>query len=123
MDTSNHKLLGFFATQPPHIPSRIVTDNICTFGSNFRLWPVSARKELVHGPSVDIINNRNDIIGTAPKLLFTVTSPVFHAHFASFPHSAKSPSRTPTSPQPAWPSAQIGQSTWSRTHSGGCRGV
>lgn len=83
MDASNHKSVGHFASQPPAVQSRIVTENISTFGANLRLWPSSARKELTHGPSVEIVSRAHGLIGTAPKLLLTVVSPSFRSFFAS----------------------------------------
>lgn len=87
MDTSNHKSVGYFATQPPKVQSRIVTKNISTFGENIRLWPAAARKELAHGPFMDITSRAHGLIGTAPKLLLTVVSTGFRSFFASSPNS------------------------------------
>ena len=94
MDTTNHKSVGYAATQPAHVQIRMVLDTVKALGDDIRKWSATARN-LRHVGTVDVEDEQGNLIGTAPKLALLVVSTVFRQHFVKSPDSTKVKISTP----------------------------
>lgn len=79
---------GYRATQPAHVQIRATIDTMNTLkgGKDIRNYSGTARKELLHGGTVEVIGkNGETLIGEAPKLALVVVSTVFRDYFEQNP--------------------------------------
>jgi hypothetical protein len=89
MDSTNHKSVGFNATQPFHIQMDKTMDIVKALGDDIRKWNASARKELRYGGDVDVLDANHDIIGSAPKLALVVVSTTFRDYLENKPEATQ----------------------------------
>jgi hypothetical protein len=85
MDTTNHKSLGFTASQPVHVQVRDTMDTIKALGDDLHKWNHSALKGVRYSGDIDVVNSKGDILDTAPKLALVVASSVFRQHLEANP--------------------------------------
>ncbi|KAF2824849.1 hypothetical protein CC86DRAFT_383622 [Ophiobolus disseminans] len=73
------------------LPSRLQVDNIVQMmkilpdGHDIRRWPEKNRKELAVSEVVNLVNENDGIIASAPKLALVVASPDFREFFMKTP--------------------------------------
>lgn len=86
-----HKPQGFIATLPVKVQIENTLDimNKLAGGNDVRNWSVSARKELLRGPKITIVNSDNDVLCEAPLLALVVASTTFRQHLQVYPDSKR----------------------------------
>ncbi|KAH7392191.1 hypothetical protein DE146DRAFT_133153 [Phaeosphaeria sp. MPI-PUGE-AT-0046c] len=68
---------------------RNTIETLAVLGNDIRKWPDLARKELIVGAPIKILDAKGNIMSTAPKLALVVVSPNFREHFCAEPDASE----------------------------------
>jgi hypothetical protein len=77
------------ANQSPQAQVQNAITNVKLFGKDLRNWSGSARRELLVGGWVNVLNGKGNLIAASPKLALVVASPVFRNYFEANPKATQ----------------------------------